>query len=44
MPRGASLLFALLMGIAGVTGGVGQAVEPRQAQAFTVDALVERAL
>jgi outer membrane protein, heavy metal efflux system len=44
MRRGGSLLLALLMGMAGVAGGVGQAVEPRGAQALTIDALVGRAL
>ena len=44
MRRGGSLLLALLMGMAGVEGGVGQAAEPRGAQAFTIDELVGRAL
>jgi cobalt-zinc-cadmium efflux system outer membrane protein len=44
MRRGGSLLLALLMGMAGIEGGVGQAAEPREAQAFTIDELVSRAL
>src|SRR5262247_169445 len=44
MQRGASLVLALLMGMAGVAGGVGQAAELRGAQAFTVDELVTQAL
>ena len=39
-----SLLLALLMGMAGVAGGVGQAAEPGGAQAFTIDELVKQAL
>src|SRR5262245_40671667 len=44
MRRGASLLLSLLMGLAGVTGGAGQAAEPRGGQALTIGALVEWAL
>jgi outer membrane protein, heavy metal efflux system len=44
MRRGGSLLLAFLIGTAGVEGGVSQAAEPRGAQAFTIDALVDRAL
>ena len=44
MQCGRGLLLALLMGMAGVDGGVGQAAEPPGVQAFTADALVERAL
>jgi cobalt-zinc-cadmium efflux system outer membrane protein len=44
MRLGGSLLLALLIGMAGVEGGVSQAAEPRKAQAFTVDELVTRAL
>jgi cobalt-zinc-cadmium efflux system outer membrane protein len=44
MRRGASLLLALLIGMAAVEGGVGQAAEPHGVQAFTIDELVGRAL
>jgi outer membrane protein, heavy metal efflux system len=44
MRRGASLLLALLMGMAGVAGGIGQAAEPRGVQALTIDELVKQAL
>jgi len=44
MRRWGSLLVALLMGVAGVNAGVSQTAAPHGAQAFTVDALVERAL
>jgi cobalt-zinc-cadmium efflux system outer membrane protein len=44
MRRGGSLLLTLLMSMAGVAGGMGQAAEPRGAQAFSVDALVGLAL
>jgi outer membrane protein TolC len=42
MRCGESLLLALLMGMAGVEGGMRQAAEPREA--LTIDALIERAL
>jgi outer membrane protein, heavy metal efflux system len=44
MRRGASLLLALLVGMAGATCGVGQVAEPPGALAFTIDELVGRAL
>jgi cobalt-zinc-cadmium efflux system outer membrane protein len=44
MRRGGGLLLALLMGVAGVDGGISQAAEAHGAQAFTIDALVEQAL
>lgn len=44
MRHGGSLLLALLMGMAGIEGGGGQAAEPRGAQAFTIDELVGQAL
>jgi cobalt-zinc-cadmium efflux system outer membrane protein len=44
MRRGASLLLILLMAVAAVPCGVGQAADPPGALAFTVDELVTRAL
>ena len=44
MRRWGFLLVVLLIGVAGVDVGVSQAAEPRGAQAFTLDALVERGL
>jgi cobalt-zinc-cadmium efflux system outer membrane protein len=42
--RWGSLLLALIITMAGTEDGVGQAAEPREAPAFSVEALVERAL
>ena len=44
MRRGGSLFLALLMGMAGLEGGMSQAAEPREAQALAIDVLAERAL